>query len=605
MFQNFETTSDPGASADRIGKLRDKMEQKGITGLIVPLQDVHQGETIAPCDQRLSWLTGFTGSAGSCVVLMGRAVMFVDGRYTLQAAQQCDPNLFEVVPVHEVPVSKWLGAEVKQGDVIGIDPWLHGKDEVEKLSDALEQAGARLTLLPENLIDGIWDDRPPPPGGAVRIHGDDISGESSHAKRERLGEGLRKAGADAVFMNLPDSLAWLCNIRGTDLAHSPVALGFGLLHADGSLNLYMDPDKFDGAVREHLGNEVTIDPVARIDDLWQGLSGKKVMLDRQSCPVGVADRLEHAGAEVLWGKDPCIAAKAVKNPAELEGMRAAHQIDGAAVVRFLHWLDTQPEDAELTEIDLVKRLEEFRVEAGIHDVSFDTICGAGPNGAIIHYRVTWPTNRTLVRGETVLIDSGGQYENGTTDITRTVAFGPVDAAVIEPFTRVLKGMISLSMTRWPKGLCGRDIDPFARRALWQAGYDYDHGTGHGVGACLNVHEGPASISRRGTVPLEAGMILSNEPGYYREGAFGIRIENLVAVHEASVPEGGDREMLGFETLTFCPIDRRLIDPSLLTTEELEWLDAYHARVLADLAPMLDPEVVAWLTAACAPITGEN
>ncbi|MEM9046004.1 MAG: aminopeptidase family protein P, partial [Pseudomonadota bacterium] len=489
----------------------------------------------------------------------------------------------------------------RPGDVIGLDPWLHGREEVEKLKSSLEEAGARLSLTQGNLIDAIWDDRPPPPGGAVRIHPMEIAGESGQEKRHRIAKSLASAGADAVFLNLPDCLAWLVNIRGSDLSHSPVALGFGLLQSDGRLNLYMDPDKFDGDVRAHLGNEVTVEPVTRLEQLWSAMASKKVLLDRATAPFEVANRLENAGAEVIWGADPCTAAKATKNPAELDGMRAAHISDGAAMVRFLHWLDTQAEDVDLTEIDCVMRLEAFRAEAGIDDISFDTICGAGPHGAIIHYRVNAQTNRQLVRGEGLLIDSGGQYPTGTTDITRTVSYGPVDLKMRGPFTQVLRGMIGLSCARWPEGLSGRDLDPFARMALWNAGRDYAHGTGHGVGACLNVHEGPASISRRGTAALEPGMILSNEPGYYREGAFGIRIENLVIVAEPSLIDGGDKPMLGFETLTFCPIDRGLIDQSAMNADEIAWLDAYHAEVLEKLRPLLNEEVCDWLQKACAPL----
>ncbi|MEM8790619.1 MAG: aminopeptidase P family protein [Pseudomonadota bacterium] len=605
MFQNFDVGSDPEASAGRVSRLRERIERKGLTGLIVPRQDAHQGETVAPCDQRLPWLTGFTGSAGAALILLDQAQMFVDGRYTLQARRQCDPSIFDIVPVHETSMAKWLEAESKAGDVIGIDPWLHGRDEVEKLRAALEAADARLSLTPENLVDAVWDDRPPPPGGAVRIHPAAVAGETAGDKRQRIGAEVSSEGADAAFLNLPDCLAWLLNIRGSDLAHSPVALGFGLLHADGALNLYMDPDKFDGQVREHLGNEVMVEPIAKLNDLWSAMSGKKVLLDRATAPFHVAECLENAGAEVTWGDDPCTAAKAQKNQAELDGMRQAHLLDGAALVRFLHWLDMQPEDLELTEIDCVKKLEGFRAEAGIEDISFDTICGAGPHGAIIHYRVNRETNRTLVRGESVLIDSGGQYPTGTTDITRTVAFGPVDPAVRAPFTQVLTGMIALSQARWPEGLAGRDLDPIARAALWRAGRDYAHGTGHGVGACLNVHEGPASISKRGNVALKPGMILSNEPGYYREGAFGIRIENLVAVTPPAPVDGGDKPMLGFETLTFCPIDRRLIDRTLMAADDIAWLDDYHGEVLEKLSPHLDEETNDWLTAACAPLLKES
>ncbi|MEM6933804.1 MAG: aminopeptidase P family protein, partial [Pseudomonadota bacterium] len=576
------------------------MDQKGITGYIMPRQDVHQGETVAPCDQRLAWLTGFTGSAGAALILTDRALLFVDGRYTLQAAQQSDPEIFEVVPVHKTPLSAWLETEAQVTDVIGIDPWLHGKDEVGKLKSALESTGARLSQIPGNLVDAIWDERPPPPGGAVRIHPNSLSGESSQKKRQRLGIQIADEGADAAFLNLPESLAWLANMRGSDLSHSPVALGFGLLQSDGKLALYIDPDKFDGEVIAHLGNEVTIEPPSRLDELWPVLAGKNVLLDSATAPMEVANRLENVGSKVIWSSDPCTAAKARKTKAELGGMRDAHLKDGVAMVNFLHWLDTRPDDVTLTEIDVVKRLEGFRADAGVDDVSFDTICGSGPNGAIIHYRVTWGSNRTLVRGETLLVDSGGQYPEGTTDITRTLAFGPVDPRATRPYTLVLKGMIALSRARWPKGLAGRDLDPFARQALWMAGLDYDHGTGHGVGACLNVHEGPASISRRGLVALEPGMILSNEPGYYREGAFGIRIENLVAVVEATLPEGGERELLGFETLTYCPIDRRMIDPVLLTADEIAWLNAYHAETLDKLKDSLTPETAIWLETACSP-----
>ncbi|MEM9097512.1 MAG: aminopeptidase P family protein [Pseudomonadota bacterium] len=605
MFQNFDAGSQPEASAQRVARLRARMEQKGMTGLIVPRQDAHQGETVAPCDQRLPWLTGFTGSAGAALILQTQALMFVDGRYTLQAATQCDPDVFGVVAVHETPISNWLEGEAQSGDVIGIDPWLHGQEEVQKLKAALERVGARLTLTNGNMIDAIWDDRPPPPGGAVRIHPAEVAGEASQEKRHRIAAKLTAQGADAAFLNLPDCLAWLVNIRGSDLSHSPVALGFGLLHADGSLNLYMDADKFDGAVRAHLGNEVSIDPISKLDDLWPVLASKKILLDRATAPFQVANCLENAGAEVIWGADPCTVAKARKNPAELEGMRTAHLKDGAAMVRFLHWLDTQPEDATLTEIDCVKQLEAFRAEAGIEDVSFDTICGAGPHGAIIHYRVNWETNRKLVRGEGLLIDSGGQYPMGTTDITRTVAYGLADPAMRGPFTQVLRGMIALSRARWPEGLTGRDLDPLARIALWTAGRDYAHGTGHGVGACLNVHEGPASISRRGTVALDPGMILSNEPGYYREGAFGIRIENLVIVTEPGPVADGDQAMLGFETLTFCPIDRRLIEAAQMSAEETAWLNTYHAEVLAKLSPLLEETTRDWLRQACAPLEEEE
>ncbi|MEM0923391.1 MAG: aminopeptidase P family protein [Pseudomonadota bacterium] len=601
MFQFFESDSDGSQGPARVSALREMLDAKGVTGFLIPRADAHQGETVAPCDARLAWLTGFTGSAGAAVVLAGRAALFVDGRYTLQARDQVAGETFEIVPIHRTSIAEWLGTALGTHDVLAYDPWLHGKDEIERLEKAAEAAGARITALPENPIDRLWEDRPPPPGGAIRIHDEAIAGESAATKRQRIGAALAADRADALLISLPDSLAWLLNIRGSDLSHAPVTLGFGLVHTDGRVELFVDPDKADGAVLSHLGNQVTLNPPGALDRHLETLSGKTIRLDRKTAPMRFAQRLAEIGAEIDWGADPCIAAKAVKTPAEMAGMQAAHLRDGAAMVRFLHWFDQQPLDAGLTEIDLVQRLEAFRAEAGILDISFDTICGAGPNGAIVHYRVTRESNRSLVPGEPVLIDSGGQYSDGTTDITRTLPFGPAMEEAVRPFTLVLKGMIALSRMRWPEGMAGRDLDPTARAALWAAGFDYDHGTGHGVGAYLNVHEGPASISRKGEVALEPGMILSNEPGYYRTGGFGIRIENLVAVAEGTVPAGGDRPMLGFETLTLCPIDRRMIDPALLTQAEKTWLDAYHARVAREIGPLLAPDLQPWLAAATAPL----
>ncbi|MEL6475914.1 MAG: aminopeptidase P family protein [Pseudomonadota bacterium] len=602
MFQFFDTSADGSKGPERVAALRRFLDRKGLTGFLVPRTDAHQGETVAPSEARLAWLAGFTGSAGIAVVLASRAALFVDGRYTLQAADEVASETFEIVPIHKTSVPDWLGAEIGAHDVIGYDPWLHGKEEIERLDAAVSGAGARLLAMAENPIDRLWEDRPPQPGGAMVIHEEAIAGESAASKRRRLGGELAAEGVDAALISLPDSLAWLLNIRGSDLSHVPVTLGFGMLHADGTVEMFTDPDKADGTVLEHLGNGVSLSPSSALDTRLGGLAGQTIRLDRRTAPVRFAQRLTEAGAKIDWGADPCIAAKAQKTEAELAGMTAAHIRDGAAMARFLHWLDRQPLDAGLTEIALVQRLEAFRAEAGIVDISFDTICGSGPNGAIVHYRVTRDTDRTLVPGEPVLIDSGGQYPDGTTDITRTVPFGPVMEQAVRPFTLVLKGMIALTLARWPEGMAGRDLDPLARAALWQAGLDYDHGTGHGVGAYLNVHEGPASISRKGEVALAPGMILSNEPGYYRTGAFGIRIENLVTVTTGSVPQGGDRPMLGFQTLTLCPIDRRMIDPALLTPVERTWLDGYHAQVAETLMPLLEDEAErSWLSAATAPL----
>ena len=608
MFQTFEVRGGGEGTPERVAGLRARLAERGVDGFLVPRADAHQNEIVAPCDERLAWLTGFSGSAGTAVVLAERAALFVDGRYTLQAGRQVETELFEIVAIHETPLAEWLEARLAEGMAIGYDPWLHGKAEIDRLAEAAGKKGAKLMPLEPNPLDEIWQERPPKPMGAVHAHPEQIAGEGAGEKRRRIGAAVAKEGADAAVLTQLDSIAWLLNIRGSDLPHSPVALGFAVVRADGSVGLFMEPDRFDGEVRAHLGNEVSIAPPERLGDELAGMRGKTVLLDRTACPLWIADRLERAGATPSWGEDPCLRPKARKNGAELAGMRAAHRRDGAAMVRFLHWLETAVAAGEtLSEIDVVARLEEFRAGTGeLVDVSFDTICGAGPNGAIVHYRVNRETNRELKRGELLLVDSGGQYLDGTTDITRTVAIGEPDGQAVRPFTLVLKGMIAISRARWPKGVAGRDLDPFARQALWQAGLDYDHGTGHGVGAYLNVHEGPQRLSRRGgEVPLEAGMILSNEPGYYREGAFGIRIENLVAVDEPSVPEGGERIMLGFETLTLAPIDRRLIDTGLLAPYDVAWLDAYHARVLAEIGAELDrerdAEVLEWLARACAPL----
>jgi len=608
MFQTFDQGSDSSASPARVAALRDRLRAAGVDGFLVPRADAHQGETVAPHDERLAFLTGFTGSAGLAIVLTGRAALFVDGRYTLQAAHQVDTDLFEIVPEHEISAAAWLARVLGEGQVVAYDPWLHGKAQIDRLAKAAAKRQARLAPLEPNPIDEVWTDQPPVPMGAVRVQPERFAGETAADRRRRIGASIADNGADAAVLTQPDSLAWLLNIRGSDLARSPVALGFAVLDADGTVALYMEPDKIDGEVRLHLGNEVAVMAPGRLGDDLAAMTGKTVLVDKATCPLWVAKRLEAASAALIWGEDPCLKPKALKNAAELAGTRTAHRRDGAAMARFLHWLEEAVARGDtLTEIDVVTALEGFRADTGrLMDAAFETICGAGPNGAIVHYRVNRETNRTLQPGELLLVDSGGQYLDGTTDITRTVPIGPIDETAIRPFTLVLKGMIAISRARWPGGITGRDLDPLAREALWRAGLDYDHGTGHGVGVYLNVHEGPQRISRRGgDVALEPGMILSNEPGFYSPGRFGIRTENLIAVSEPSVPEGGERPMLGFETLTLAPIDRRLIDPALLGPEDVAWLDDYHARVLAEIGRELDREsdgaVLDWLTRACTPL----
>ncbi|QHQ34065.1 aminopeptidase P family protein [Algicella marina] len=598
MFQSFTASTSASDSAPRLADLRKKLAKSGVSGFIVPRSDAHCGENVAPRDERLAWLTGFTGSAGQCIVLADQAAIFIDGRYTLQVRSQTDGALFSYHQIPQATPAKWLTEALPEGGRIGFDPWLHGQREIEALEKALTPKGITLEPLPENPVDSIWPDQPAPPLGKVAVFPDVIAGKTHASKRQEIAGILKAEGVVATVLTLPDSIAWLLNIRGSDIARTPVALGFAILHADATVLLFMTGAKLDEDVRAHLGPDVTIAEPEAFPAALAALTGR-VALDPGTAPLAVKAALS---AEIHWMRDPCILPKACKTQAELASTREAHLIDAVAMARFLAWLDEAAPSGGLTEIDAVRELESLR-RAGntLQDISFETISGAGPNGAIVHYRVTEDSNRPITPGDLLLIDSGGQYLEGTTDITRTVATGPVQPEARRAFTLVLKGMIAMSQARWPEGLAGRDLDALARIALWQAGMDYDHGTGHGVGVYLSVHEGPQSLSRRGTEALKPGMILSNEPGYYREGAFGIRIENLLVVEPPETPSGGDRAMLGFETITFAPIDRRLIDPDLLSTAERDWLNAYHARTAAIVSPRVDDATAVWLTKACAPL----
>lgn len=594
MFQQYTATTSPETGAARLADLRGVMD--GIDGFLVPRTDAHQGEDVAACSERLAWLTGFTGSAGMCVALRDIAGVFIDGRYTLQVRDQVDLAAFTPVPMHEVKLADWLIEQLPDGGVIAYDPWLHGFDEIEKLAAEVSEKGISL-LKSDNLVDKIWTDQPDPPKGMIQPHGIEFSGEESVDKRTRIAVDVADAGQEAFVLTLPASICWLLNIRGSDIARTPVALCFAIIKADGRVDLFVDPDKIDFAVIKHLGDGVNLHSETELTLALKRLTGQ-VGVDRNSAPVAISDLLENP----VWGSDPCILPKACKNAVEIAGSRAAHLRDGAAMVEFLCWLDSEAPKGTLTEIAVAKQLESFRRNTNaLRDVSFDTISGSGPNGAIVHYRVTEDTDRPIKTGEVLLVDSGGQYQDGTTDITRTVAVGAVAPEVARNNTLVLKGMIAISMARWPNGISGRDLDGFARMALWQNGLDYAHGTGHGVGAYLGVHEGPQGISRRSVVPLETGMILSNEPGYYREGAYGIRIENLVVVSAPETPTGGEIPMHGFETLTFVPIDRRLIVADMLTQAERDWLNIYHHEVLTKISPLVAGEVRTWLENACANI----
>ena len=595
-WQGFEDATSPEQGPPRLAALREAMAAEGLAAFLVPRADVHQGESVAPGDERLAWLTGFTGSAGICVVTADEAALLVDGRYRVQARAQA-AEAFAIVPWPETKPHEWLGERLSSGEV-GYDPWLHTVKAVEALREGLD-AGAGLRPV-ANLVDRIWADRPAPPAAPFVPYPADLAGASAADKRGRVAAILREAGERAAVLTLPESIAWLLNIRGADVARTPAPHAFAILHEDARCDLLARPGKAD-AVAGHLGAEVTVLSDEAFPAVLANLSGP-VRLDPASAPEAVLRLLLDADVEVSRAPDPCLAPKAAKTAAEIAGAREAHARDGVAMARFLAWLDAEAPGA-LTEIAVVRALEGFRRRSNLlRDISFDTIAGSGPNGAIVHYRVTEATDRRLREGETLLVDSGGQYLDGTTDVTRTVALGDVPLPVRETFTRVLRGMIALSRALFPRGLAGRDLDALARQHLWRAGQDYDHGTGHGVGHYLGVHEGPQGISRRSTVPLEPGMIVSNEPGHYREGSHGIRIENLVVVAEAAMPEGADeREMLAFETLTLVPIDRRMIVAAMLPEGERAWLDAYHAEVAARIGPRLEGRAAAWLERATRPL----
>lgn len=600
MFQTFETRSDPTLAASRVSRLREEMQRRKLDAYLIPRADEHQGEYVPSCAERLHWLTGFSGSAGSAVVAHDTAAVFVDGRYTVQARQEVDTKIFEIVPMAKTRVEDWIPQHLSSSARIGFDPKLFTIAQIERLQSRLKPHGIKVTPVATNLIDKLWGkDRPALPAGPIFPHPLDFAGTSSEDKVAEVQKRLTEDEQDAIVLTSPDSIAWLLNARGSDVAHNPVFMSFAIVPRRGKVELFADPKKIDKSLREHLR------PVAKVlasEKLGERLTDlksqkKRVRLDPNAASWFFAQKLGGA-RRIARGSDPCTALKSIKNPTEIAGMRTAHERDGAAVSRFLCWLDREAAKGSIDEITAAQTLEDFRRQTNLlREISFDTISGSGPHGAIVHYRVSTQSNRPLKQGELFLVDSGAQYQDGTTDITRTIAIGEPTPEMIDRFTRVLKGHIAIATARFPKGTCGRDLDPMARRALWGASLDYDHGTGHGVGSFLSVHEGPASISKAGAVPLQPGMILSNEPGYYKEGAYGIRIENLVLVRNPELASGGDREMLSFETLTLAPIDRRLIDPALLTDEERTWLNAYHDRVRKTLSPLVDRETKTWLKTA--------
>ena len=593
--------------ADRLKALREQLKAEKLDGFVVPLTDEYMSEYVGSYAQRLAWLTGFQGSAGSAVVLPEEAAIFVDGRYTLQVRSQVSPTEWSYQSVPETSTNEWLKEHAPEGARIGYDPWLHTRDWVGKAKEVLASRGAELVPVGRNPIDEIWKDRPEASKAHLIVQPDEYAGKSAAEKRTEIGDWLQKQHADAAVLSALDSIAWAFNIRGADVTHTPVALAYALVHADGTSDLFVASEKIGPEVRQHLGNGVRLHERAEFETALAELKDKTVVVDPERAVAAIFEALEKAGAKVVPMRDPTILPKAIKNPAEISGQKAAQERDGAVISKFLHWIEEEAPKGDIDELKASDHLEALRREnPELRDLSFDSISGAGPNGAIVHYKSSEKTNRKLETGQLYLIDSGGQYVDGTTDITRTVAIGEPTAEMRDRFTRVLKGHIAIATAVFPKGTRGSQLDSFARRPLWEAGLDYAHGTGHGVGSFLAVHEGPQRISPVGSAqsggdePLQAGMIISNEPGYYKTGEYGIRIENLVLVVPREI-EGAEKEMLGFETLTFAPIDRRLIDADMLDSEELVWLNCYHAHVLAKIGPKLKGADLEWLQRACAPI----
>ncbi len=598
-FQSFAEIGGPAHAPERIAALRAELERGGLAGFLVPRSDKHQNEYVPPSDERLMWLTGFSGSAGLAVVLAQKAALFVDGRYTVQSAAQTDAGVIEVVHLADATPSAWLAGAAKSGDRIGYDPWLHTPDGVKRFREALAPVGASLTPVEANPIDALWTDRPAEPLAPVVIHPASLAGESAAKKLARVQAAI---DADGLLVSDAHNVAWAFNIRGHDVAHTPLPLAFAFVPKSGEPTLFVDDRKLSPAVRKNLTAMAALaEPAALIGFVEAlGRAGKKIAFDSATSPALLAQTLEGAGGAASVAADPITRMKAAKNAVELAGTAEAHLRDGAAMTRFLAWFDGAAAKGGVSEISAAVMLERMRAETGkLVDISFPSISAAGANAAMPHYRVSEASNARVGRGF-YLIDSGGQYRDGTTDITRTISVGAPSREMKDRYTRVLKGHIAIARAVFPSGTTGAQLDAFARRALWQAGLDFDHGVGHGVGVFLSVHEGPQRIAKTGTVALEPGMIVSNEPGYYAAGRFGIRIENLVVVEPREIA-GGERAMLGFRTISLAPIDLRAVEHKLIDVDEIAWINAYHAELRRRLLPLLDRATRAWLTRATARI----
>jgi len=601
-FQTFSEPSDPTQVAGRVAALRQALAAQGLDGFIIPRADEHQGEYVPAHMARLAWLTGFTGSAGNAVVLADKAALIVDGRYTLQSAAQTDTAVVTPVKMEETPLDRWIERNLPLGGKLGYDPWLHTVDGVAKLEKAAAAAGGSLVALPANPIDAIWADRPAPPTAPVKAHAAAHAGEDTASKLDRIRKALSEAKVDALVVSDPHALAWVFNVRGGDVEHTPLPLGYAIVPREGRPTVFFAPEKITNEAGDAIGAVGEIAPPAALESQLKklGAAKAKVRLDSTTAASALATLIADAGGTPDAGADPIALMKARKNAVELDGARTAHLRDGAAMARYLFWLAQEAPKGGITEIDAVAALEAERLKTGLlKDVSFTTIAGAGPNAALPHYRVSDASNRVLEPG-IFLVDSGAQYEDGTTDITRTIVIGEPTAEMRDRYTRVLKGHVAISRLVFVKGTSGAQLDAFARLPLWQGGFDFDHGTGHGVGSYLSVHEGPQRLSKLGTTPLEPGMILSNEPGYYKEGHYGIRIENLIVVEERQIP-GGERTIYGFETITWCPYERALIDKTMLDAGEIAWIDGYHAKVREKIGPLVEGEAKAWLDEACRPL----
>jgi Xaa-Pro aminopeptidase len=600
-FQTFEEPESGVALTARLAAFREELARRKLTGFVIPRSDQQQNEYVAPSEERLAWLTGFTGSAGMAIVLTRQAAVFVDGRYTLQAAKQVDAKAWSVESLIDPPPESWLAQHLAAGDRLGFDPWLHTSAAAERLAAACAKAGAELVAVETNPLDSVWTERPAPPLGPVAVHGTQFSGEAEHDKLARIQREIAGLGVDALVLSDSHAVAWTFNIRGADVSHTPLPLSYALVPKDGRPTIFIDHRKLSNSARDHLEQSAEVrEPEALAPELVAlAQRGASIALDSATAADALSRLIGGAGGKAVRGSDPIALLKACKNATEIEGARRAHRRDAVALAQFLAWVDREAPSGTLTEIDTVEALETFRRDTGaLKDVSFPTIAGTGPNGAIVHYRVTRKTNRRIAPGDLLLIDSGAQYEDGTTDVTRTIAIGEPTAEMRDRFTRVLRGHIAIARAVFPDGATGAQLDTLARQFLWQAGVDFEHGTGHGVGSYLSVHEGPARISKLGTTALRRGMILSNEPGYYKTDAFGIRIENLELVVGADI-SGAEKPMNGFETLTLAPIDRRLIDAAMLNEQELAWLNDYHAKVRSEVRPHLDEATQSWLDAATA------